>query len=133
MSCVYAGSNTTIKPVALDNRHYGNKQILFVGVDWQRKGGPELIEAFKRVLQKHPDARLAIVGCSPELSTPNCDIVGRVPVDQVVPRSARRVSMPWISSLVERFHSSSTHRKAQGREPTDLLSGMPASCIMFPC
>ena len=102
VSCVYAGSNTTIKPVALDNRHYGNKQILFVGVDWQRKGGPELIEAFKRVLQKHPDARLAIVGCSPELSTPNCDIVGRVPVDQVA-RYYPRASVFCLPSRLEPF------------------------------
>ncbi len=83
VSCVYAGSNTVIKSVPLNNDNYTNKHILFVGVDWERKGGPELIEAFKRVLHKHPDARLTIVGCSPQISLSNCQVVGRVPVDQV--------------------------------------------------
>ncbi len=62
---------------------YKNRNILFVGIDWKRKGGPELVEAFKLVLKAHPTARLTIVGCTPKLNIPNCDVVGPVPLEEV--------------------------------------------------
>lgn len=79
---VYAGSN--LKEVHVpDEKEYTNKNILFVGIDWRRKGGPELVEAFKQVLKVHPDAQLTIVGCSPKIDVPNCQVVGRIPLDQL--------------------------------------------------
>lgn len=79
---VFAGSNVTHTPV-IQTKRYDQKNILFVGVDWERKGGPQLLEAFKLVRQQHPDARLTIVGCSPEIDVPNCEVVGRVPKEEV--------------------------------------------------
>ncbi len=58
---VYAGSNLTVNNAMIKQRNYQYKNILFVGVDWNRKGGPALVEAFKIVLKVHPDARLTIV------------------------------------------------------------------------
>ena len=81
--CIYAGSNADVSFTSLKNDNYNNKRIVFVGVHWDRKGGPQLAEAFKLVLQKHPDAKLTIVGCTPELNMPNCEIVGRVPLAKV--------------------------------------------------
>jgi len=81
--CVYAGSNAKVNPAATGHRDYEGKNILFVGMDWRRKGGPELVEAFKTVLKVHPDAKLTIVGCSPRLDVPNCKVVGRVPLKEV--------------------------------------------------
>ncbi len=80
--CVYAGSNVGTN-FEVDKEKYKNKNILFVGIYWERKGGPELIEAFKRVLKAHPTARLTIVGCSPKLNVPNCDVVGLVPLEDL--------------------------------------------------
>ena len=63
---------------------YSSKNILFVGVEWERKGGPVLLKVFKKVLDVHPDASLTIVGCSPEnIKLPNCKIVGKIPVESV--------------------------------------------------
>ena len=62
---------------------YSSQRILFVGAQWERKGGPDLVAAFERVRQSHPRATLTIVGSSPELDLPNCEVVGRVPADQV--------------------------------------------------
>jgi glycosyltransferase involved in cell wall biosynthesis len=67
----------------LRNGGYRNKNVLFVGMDWERKGGPTLVDAFRLVLGEIPDARLTIVGCAPKLDLPNCTIVGRVPVEHV--------------------------------------------------
>lgn len=78
--CVDRGINVGTN-FEVDKGKYKNKNILFVGLDWKRKGGPELTEAFKRVLKAHPTARLTIVGCSPKLNIPNCDVVGRVPLE----------------------------------------------------
>lgn len=40
----------------------GPPRVLFVGVEFERKGGPVLVEAFRAVRRELPDARLAIVG-----------------------------------------------------------------------
>jgi glycosyltransferase involved in cell wall biosynthesis len=81
--CVYAGNNVPITDRLLDHRRYYYKNILFVGRDWERKGGPDLVEAFKIVLSFHPDAHLTIVGCSPKIDVPNCTVTGPVPLSQV--------------------------------------------------
>lgn len=80
--CVHSGSNIGTN-IEVDKGKYENKNILFVGMDWERKGGPELVEAFKRVLKAHPTARLTVVGCSPKLNIPSCDVVGRVPLERL--------------------------------------------------
>lgn len=83
--CARAGANIgTPNPVLMAK--YTRKEILFVGVRWARKGGPDLLEAFKLVLQKHPDAQLTIVGCSPAIDPlvhPNCRVLGKVDRSEV--------------------------------------------------
>jgi glycosyltransferase involved in cell wall biosynthesis len=84
VACVRAGPNVAprdgyVPPAG----RYASKRILFVGTRWQPKGGEELASAFERVLESHTDAKLTIVGCSPVLELPNCEIVGPVPVSQV--------------------------------------------------
>ena len=80
---VYCGSNVSIVDKELPDSRYSDQNILFVGVDWERKGGPVLAEAFKRVLVQFPNAKLTIVGCNPELDLPNCSVIGRVPLADV--------------------------------------------------
>lgn len=80
--CVGAGGNVKLRTDLLQ-KNYAGKNILFVGMDWERKGGPELVEAFEQVLLIHPDARLTIVGCSPYVNLPNCTVVGRIAPEEV--------------------------------------------------
>jgi len=101
-ACVYAGSNTTVDDSIPTRHDLGRKNILFVGIDWERKGGPELIQAFKRVLAHHPSATLTIVGCQPECDLPNCEVVGLVPVDEVG-RYYRDASIFCLPTKVEPF------------------------------
>ena len=44
----YAGSNIEFDRSIAEGKDYSNQSILFIGLDWERKGGPELIEAFKQ-------------------------------------------------------------------------------------
>ncbi len=78
----FAGSNVLIEGVT-NIEKYAKKNILFVGVEWERKGGPILLKVFEKILAKHPDASLTIIGCSPKISLPNCNVVGKIPVEEV--------------------------------------------------
>ena len=82
IACVGAGSNARVPEHPLARARTG-QEILFVGVDWERKGGSDLAEAFARVRRRHPDATLTIVGCAPELDQPGCRVVGRCSVDEI--------------------------------------------------
>lgn len=42
-------------------------QLLFVGKDWERKGGPLAVEVVRELNRKGCPARLTIVGCTPAL------------------------------------------------------------------
>ncbi|HET6953717.1 MAG TPA: glycosyltransferase family 4 protein [Acidimicrobiales bacterium] len=51
--------------------------VLFVGRDWEQKGGPLLLDAFRLARARVPHARLVVVGCTPPLgSEPGVEIVG---------------------------------------------------------
>jgi glycosyltransferase involved in cell wall biosynthesis len=82
VECVYVGTNAEPEK-NVQARRPKDKTILFVGVAWERKGGPVLVDAFKRVLEVHPTAELIVVGCSPDIDVPRCTVVGRVPLNQV--------------------------------------------------
>jgi glycosyltransferase involved in cell wall biosynthesis len=57
---------------------YAAGRILFVGIDWVRKGGPTLLSAFDKVADNFPEATLTIAGCSPELSHPRARATGLI-------------------------------------------------------
>lgn len=80
---VFAGSNAVIENFNRPDKYY-SQNILFVGVEWERKGGPILLKVFSNVLKRYPDATLTIVGCSPKnISVPNCNIVGLIPLESI--------------------------------------------------
>ena len=47
------------------------------------EGFPQLVEAFARVREKHPDANLIVVGCEPEVKVPGVQVLGVVPIERV--------------------------------------------------
>ena len=56
------GVNLTEIPEVSHEKDYTTQQVLFVGVEFDRKGGPQLLEAFRHVRAARPDATLHIVG-----------------------------------------------------------------------
>jgi glycosyltransferase involved in cell wall biosynthesis len=55
----------------------GARHVVFVGRDWERKGGPDLLAAFARVRAELPDARLTIAGCRPDVGAqPGVEVRG---------------------------------------------------------
>ena len=59
---VGGGVNVEDIPVPAGRKDYDSREILFVGVDFDRKGGNELLSAFRIVRETLSDARLHIVG-----------------------------------------------------------------------
>jgi len=57
-----AGINLDALPAAAPDKEYGSKKLLFVGVDFKRKGGVQLLQAFQTVRRAHPTAELYVVG-----------------------------------------------------------------------
>jgi glycosyltransferase involved in cell wall biosynthesis len=77
-------------------------RFLFVGIDWERKGGPVLLRAFARVRRRRPDAILDLVG-------------GHPPVDQAGVRAHGLLSL---------------ERAADRRLMAELFS--TATCLVVP-
>jgi alpha-maltose-1-phosphate synthase len=88
-----AGVNLESVPQPRDwEEHPPGRQLLFVGVDFERKGGAILLEAFRAVKARFPDSVLHIVG-PPKLHIPASQSQGVVhhgfldkshPADQVI-------------------------------------------------
>jgi glycosyltransferase involved in cell wall biosynthesis len=51
-------------------RDWAHPRFLFVGIDWERKGGPAVLNAFSQVRRVYPDAVLDVVGGHPRLQEP---------------------------------------------------------------
>jgi glycosyltransferase involved in cell wall biosynthesis len=98
---VYVGSNTG-DPTKVDSSKYSNKNIIFVGKEWERKGGPLLIAAFRKVLEQVPDATLTIVGCRPFLNVRNCKVLGEIPLKEVA-EQYERASVFCLPTVREPF------------------------------
>jgi len=71
-----AGANLEAPPP----RRTEHPMILFVGWDWERKGGPAILDAFRVARQSIPDLELAIVGCTPVADEPGVTVIG--PLDR---------------------------------------------------
>lgn len=88
----YAGPNLAFFPADtdLDAPKADAPTILFIGRKWERKGGPTVVEAFARVRQAVPQARLLLAGCNPPLTAmPGIEIVGFVRRDDPGPRGLK--------------------------------------------
>ena len=101
--CVYAGNNVHVSAdYAMDNEDYTNQNVLFVGGDWERKGGPTLVEAFREVQKVHPQARLTIAGVEVNVDLPNCTVLGKVGLSELSQQYSR-ASIFCLPTLLEPF------------------------------
>lgn len=93
---VYAGVNLTILPV--DLQAVKEPTILFIGKDFERKGGPLLLRAFARVRAAMPNAKLIIAGAQPEVNDPNIEVVGFI--DKNTPDGEARLAALYRRAAV---------------------------------
>jgi glycosyltransferase involved in cell wall biosynthesis len=108
LRCVHAGSNIeTATPAA---KEYTGKNILFAGVEWERKGGPVLLKAFRKVRERFPGATLTIVGCKKKVllrhhsaaELEGCTVTGLIPKERVA-EYFRNATVFCLPTRVEPF------------------------------
>ncbi len=83
---VGGGSNITTKlnkSPEFKEKSYKDRILLFVGRDFKRKGGGDLLQAFKIVKEKFKDAKLIIVGCRPKIKIDGIEVVGELNPDEL--------------------------------------------------
>lgn len=73
-----AGAGANFHPLPTMGPRTRAPEVLFMGREWQRKGGPELLEAFRRVRDVVPAARLTIVGTTEPAPEPGVRVLGTV-------------------------------------------------------
>jgi glycosyltransferase involved in cell wall biosynthesis len=74
VSVVGGGSNFSPLPAPRSPSH--EPEIIFVGREWERKGGPELLRAFSVVRREIPNARLVVAGVTGLPDQPGVHVVG---------------------------------------------------------
>ena len=90
----FAGPNLPYVPSEEDLRtpKATHPTILFIGRQFDRKGGPTLVEAFARVRAAIPQARLVIAGCEPRLAyAEGIEVLGLVRRDDPTARGLRHL------------------------------------------
>jgi len=61
-------------------REWSPPRFLWVGADWERKRGADVLAGFAAVRDRHPDARLDLVGDHPPAEAPGVTGHGRLPL-----------------------------------------------------
>jgi glycosyltransferase involved in cell wall biosynthesis len=69
VAVVGLGANHVAGAAACE-RTWASPRILFVGIDWERKGGPVLLRAFSRLREVRPEATLDLAGGHPPVDQP---------------------------------------------------------------
>lgn len=90
-----SGTNIVV-PAEPIVRDAAPRRIVFIGKQWERKGGPLVLDAFRRARRDHPDLELIVAGCSPEIDEPGARVRGVITREAVAEllRSADAFAMP---------------------------------------
>lgn len=80
---VYIGSNSVRTSADAPPDRFVSQTICFVGIDWERKGGEDLLAAFKLLAQRLPEAQLIIAGAAPQVDHPRIRVLGKIPREEV--------------------------------------------------
>lgn len=92
----------------VSERAWSPPRFLFVGIDWERKGGPLLLRAFARVRERLPQATLDVVGGHPPITQPGVNAHGVLSQSRARDRAVlldlfSRATCLVVPSLVEPF------------------------------
>lgn len=96
----YAGTNLQAEDF---DKNYDGKTVLFVGKEFERKGGTILLDAFKRVKKEIKGARLIIVGPDLDIVQEGVEVKGRVTDQKELAGFFREASLFVLPSFFEPF------------------------------
>jgi len=96
VSPVYIGSNIDLSGIQRPQRD--PCKIVFIGIDWVRKGGPELLSGFQELQRRIPQARLTIIGCSPSVRQHGLTVLGYLSPKS--PENRARIAEELLSASI---------------------------------
>jgi len=116
------------------DRDWRSVRFLFVGIDWERKGGPLVLRAFSRLRGVIPDAVLDVVGGHPPLQEPGVNAHGVLskarPQDrETVAELFRRATCFVMPSLIEPFGIAYVEAASAGLPSIASSAGGPRDVI----
>lgn len=85
------------------DKTYNEKTVLIVGVDFERKGGPTLLKAFRYVREQIPEARLMIVGPDIGPDEPGVEWLGRISDSEKLNEIYSKATVFSMPSVCEPF------------------------------
>jgi glycosyltransferase involved in cell wall biosynthesis len=90
--------NIPVRERALQHPLKGQTSLLWLGVDWHRKGGPEALECLRELRARGIDASLTVCGCTPPLgySHPSMTVIPFL--HKKSPRDRQRLSDLFLNS-----------------------------------
>lgn len=118
-----SGINLDNIPEPAAGKRYDSQEILFIGVEFERKGGPQLLQAFRAVRDAYPAAVLHLVGPRKLRIAPPLDanvqyhgfLDKRVPHDrELLQELFQRASLFVMPSLYEPFGIAPLEAMANG-------------------
>ena len=72
--------------------------ILFVGIDWTRKGGRRLLQAFAALRRECPSATLTIIRCTPDIKMDGVRVLGYL--HKNIPAQAAQLQQAYRSATL---------------------------------
>ena len=119
------GSNSPRRQV---ERDWSVPRFVFIGIDWERKRGPAVLEAFATVRERHPEATLDLIGGHPPLDAPGVTGHGVLSLDSaegrrrhaevLSPRHLPRDALQ-VRAVRDRLHRGGGRRHTQHRHDTN--------------
>ena len=94
---VGAGANIPI-PETNNTQEFDGRTILFIGIDFERKGGKILLEAFRQAKSEIPDARLVIIGPNLKGLPNGVECLGYISKDS--PEGMMRLKQAYMNASV---------------------------------
>jgi glycosyltransferase involved in cell wall biosynthesis len=93
---IYNGVN--LKELPSVEKDCNNRTILFVGIEFERKGGPTLVRAFKEVKKEIKDAKMVIIGSKPPINDKDIIVKGYISRNELLQlyKDASVFAMPSI-------------------------------------
>ncbi len=92
----WVGAGANINPWPVENpytdENLSRGRFLFVGRDFERKGGPLVLEAWKRVHRAAPHARLVVIGPQPGIDADGVEWLGPQPSEAIVEQLTRAMA-----------------------------------------
>lgn len=128
------GANHELTTPEEQRRSWSPPRFLFVGVDWERKNGDAVLEAFKAVRERFPGATLDLVGGHPPLSLEGVTGHGLLALDdpngRAMTRSLFREATAFVlPSIHEPAGIVHVEAGAAGLPSIGTTRGGPATCI----